>query len=173
MGEKAAYSAAMAGGYGADALALIQRRYFKHYPVDLPHFEEPTAEHLAAVDDNATEPEPEEPNPEVMTKEECEAATAELEKRQKILYFRKAVCCSCLLSMVIASERVWLLFSSANQTLDGIPVHEGSRPQPQGVWSQQPLPCPAVSTHWEGDGAPTPQDTHQRLAEDPAFSNRS
>ena len=98
MGEKAAYSAGMAGGYGADALALIQRRYFKCYPVNLPHHEEPTAEHLAAVNDEAPEPEPEEPNPEVMTIEECEAATKELEKRQTILQFRKAVCCSCLLS---------------------------------------------------------------------------
>ena len=58
MSEKAAYSAGMAGGYGADALVLIQRRYFKRYPVDLPHHEEPTAEHLAAVDDEAPEPEP-------------------------------------------------------------------------------------------------------------------
>ena len=105
MGEKAAYSAAMAGGYGADALALIQRRYFKRYPVDLPHHEEPTAEHLAAVDDDAPEPEPEEPNPENMTKEECEAATKELDRRQTILKFRKAVSCSCLLLMLIANSR--------------------------------------------------------------------
>ena len=81
MGEKAAYSAGMAGGYGADALALIQCWYFKHYPVNLPHHKEPMAEHLAAVDDNAPEPEPEEPNPEVMTKEEYKAAMKELEKR--------------------------------------------------------------------------------------------
>ena len=59
MGERATYSAGMAGGYGVDALALIQRRYFKRYPVNLLHHEEPTAEHLAAVDDNSPEPEPE------------------------------------------------------------------------------------------------------------------
>ena len=135
MGEKAAYSAAMAGGYGADALALIQRRYFKRYPVNLPHHEEPTAKHLAEVDDDAPDPEPEEPNPEAMTMEECEAATKELEKRQTILHFRKAVSCSCLSSMAITSEPVVPL-STANQTLDGIPVYEGSRPQPQGVWGQ-------------------------------------
>ena len=172
MGEKAAYSAGMAGGYGADALALIQRRYFKRYPVNLPHHEEPTAEHLAAVNDEAPEPEPEEPNPEVMTIEECEAATKELEKRQTILRFRKAVSCSCLLSMVIAlnSERGPLF--PANQTLDGIPVHERSRPEPQGVWGQQPLPCPSVPTNWKGDGTPLAQDHSQRLAQDPMFSDR-
>ena len=105
MGKKAAYSAGMAGGYGVDALTLIQRRYFKRYPVDLPHHEEPTAEHLAAVDDDAPEPEPEEPNPETMTNEECEAATKKLDRRQTILKFRKAVSCSCLLLMVIANTR--------------------------------------------------------------------
>ena len=105
MGEKAAYSAGMAGGYGADALALIQCRYFKHYPVDLPHHEEPTAEYLAAVDDDAPEPEPEEPNPKVMTKEEYDAATKESEKRQVILQFCKAVGCSCLLLMVMYVSR--------------------------------------------------------------------
>ena len=115
MGEKAAYSAGMAGGYGADALVLIQRRYFKRYPVDLPHHEEPTAEHLAVVDDEAPEPESEEPNPEVMTKEEYEAATKEYEKRQTILQFCKAVSCSCLLSMVMYhSERPQFVPSKSN-----------------------------------------------------------
>ncbi|KDR74719.1 hypothetical protein GALMADRAFT_48139, partial [Galerina marginata CBS 339.88] len=60
MGEKPAYSAGVVGGYAADALAVIQRRYFKRYPVGLPHSEEPTDEHLAAVDDDSPDPEPEE-----------------------------------------------------------------------------------------------------------------
>ncbi len=40
-----------------DTIADIQRRYFKRYPPSLPHDEEPTAEWLASVDDNAPDDE--------------------------------------------------------------------------------------------------------------------
>jgi len=56
MGELPAYAKAVEDGYAIDAIALISRRYFKRYPVDLPLDEEPTPEHLAAVDDDAIEP---------------------------------------------------------------------------------------------------------------------
>ena len=36
LGEKATYSEAVTGGYAADALANIQRRYFKRFPPELP-----------------------------------------------------------------------------------------------------------------------------------------
>ncbi|KDR70603.1 hypothetical protein GALMADRAFT_214374 [Galerina marginata CBS 339.88] len=45
-------------GYAKDMLMLIQRRYFKRYPLDLPHEDEPSAEHLAAINDNEPDPEP-------------------------------------------------------------------------------------------------------------------
>ncbi|KDR72157.1 hypothetical protein GALMADRAFT_41983, partial [Galerina marginata CBS 339.88] len=54
--EKPAYSNGIKGGFAADALAIIQRRYFKRFPVDLAHEDEPTAEFIAAVDDEAPEP---------------------------------------------------------------------------------------------------------------------
>jgi len=55
LSERPSYSAAVAEGYAADALAMIQRRYFKRYPVELPHTLEPSPEFLAAVDDNSAD----------------------------------------------------------------------------------------------------------------------
>ena len=55
-GELVPYAAAVEGGFAADGVALITRRYFKHYPVDLPLDMEPSPEHLAAVDDDAIDP---------------------------------------------------------------------------------------------------------------------
>ena len=52
LSEKAAYSKGIKGGFTADALAIIQHQYFKQFPVDLPHDNEPSAEFLEAVDDN-------------------------------------------------------------------------------------------------------------------------
>ncbi|KAF9472820.1 hypothetical protein BDN70DRAFT_937902 [Pholiota conissans] len=91
MQEKAAYSAGVAGGYAADALAQIQRRYFKRFPIDLPHNEEPPAEVLASIDDDAAAPEPEieEPDPKRLTVEEFAAALEMIEARKKLLRFRK------------------------------------------------------------------------------------
>ncbi|PPR04157.1 hypothetical protein CVT26_003937 [Gymnopilus dilepis] len=88
--EKQNYAAAMEGGYGADALAQIQRRYFKRFPPELGHFDEPSPEHLASIDDDAPDPEPEEPDAEKLTPEEFEAATKKAELRQKIIRYRKA-----------------------------------------------------------------------------------
>ncbi|KAF9470378.1 hypothetical protein BDN70DRAFT_902157 [Pholiota conissans] len=91
MNEKANYSAAVAGGYAADALAQIQRRYFKRFPIDLPHDEEPSPETLNSIDDDAADPEPEidEPNPQRLTIEEFAAAMQHIEDRKKLLNFHK------------------------------------------------------------------------------------
>ncbi len=51
------YAAAAKGGHIADAVADIQRRYFKCFPTTLPHTLDPTQEFLDAVDDNAPDPE--------------------------------------------------------------------------------------------------------------------
>ena len=93
LGEKAAYAAGMQGGYGADALAQIQRRFFKRYPVDLGPHEEPSQEHLDAVDDDAPEPENEEPDPSKLSAAEYEEAMKECDHRKAVIRFRKAVRC--------------------------------------------------------------------------------
>ncbi|KAF9470937.1 hypothetical protein BDN70DRAFT_939316 [Pholiota conissans] len=91
MREKANYSAGVAGGYAADALAQIQRRYFKRFPIDLPHDEDPPAAILESIDDDAADPVPEvvEPDPQRLTIEEFAAALEQIEARRKLLHFRK------------------------------------------------------------------------------------
>ena len=89
MGEKPAYSEGVEGGFAANALAIIQRRYFKRYPVDLPHDEEPSAESLEAVNDDELDPERLEPDRDTLNDEEYAAALEE--GRRRTFVYRKAV----------------------------------------------------------------------------------
>ena len=91
LGEKAAYSEGIKGGFAADALAIIQRRYFKRFPVDLLHDDEPSAEFLEAVDDNEPDAERMEPDRDNLNDEEYAAALEMVEKRRTIFSYRKAV----------------------------------------------------------------------------------
>jgi hypothetical protein len=91
LSEKEAYSAGVDGGYAADALALIQRRYFKRYPIDLPHDQEPEPEALASVDYDAPEIEDNMPDETLLESEEYAAAMLALEERGQAIAFRKAV----------------------------------------------------------------------------------
>lgn len=89
--QKPAYSAAISGGYVADCLADIQRRYFKRYPVTLEHNTEPSPEHLAAIDDNAADPEPEMPDRHAMSEEEYLKAKEAFKARSQLVDFRREV----------------------------------------------------------------------------------
>lgn len=91
MGEKEAYAQAVDGGYTPAALALIFRRYFKRYPIDLPHHMEPSPEHLASVDDDAPDPEIPEPDIFAMPREQYDAAMEKLNARKESIEFRKGV----------------------------------------------------------------------------------
>jgi hypothetical protein len=91
LSQKDAYKAGVLGGYAADALAEIQRKYLKRYPIDLSHSEEPPAAWLAAVDDEALDEEQVEPNADVLTDEELAIAIERLEQRQNLLCYHKAV----------------------------------------------------------------------------------
>ena len=51
------YAAAVRDKHIADAVADIQRRYFKRFPLTLSHTQEPSEEFLATVDDDAPDPE--------------------------------------------------------------------------------------------------------------------
>jgi hypothetical protein len=88
LSQKPAYKAGVTGGYAADALAEIQRKYFKRYPIDLPHSEEPSAEWLAGVDDDAPDIDQEELD---VTSEEYATAAEKMETRRSLLTFHKAV----------------------------------------------------------------------------------
>ncbi|CAA7268132.1 unnamed protein product [Cyclocybe aegerita] len=84
------YAAGVDGGYAADALANIQRRYFKQYPVSLPHDEEPSEAHLAAVDDDAPDEDLPAPNEETLGAEEYTTAVRQMEEQTKTIISRKA-----------------------------------------------------------------------------------
>ena len=101
-GEKVTYSNAVAGNYGKDTIADIQRRFFKRFPVDLPLSEEPSAEHLASVNDADADPDTEEPDETDLTLEECAIARSKLEERAKLIILRKGVrATNCLIILVI------------------------------------------------------------------------
>ncbi|PPQ77572.1 hypothetical protein CVT26_006110 [Gymnopilus dilepis] len=90
LSQKAVYAEAVAGGFAADALADIQRKYFKRYPIDLDHNEEPSEEHLASVNDDVADADPEEPNRESLSEEEYERKVKELQQRAELIRYRKA-----------------------------------------------------------------------------------
>ncbi|RDB25587.1 hypothetical protein Hypma_006940 [Hypsizygus marmoreus] len=88
--QKPLYATAATGNYTADCIVDIQRRYFKWFPIDLPHDQEPSAESLAQVDDNAADPEPVAPNADELGAEEYEKEMADFECTQALIVFRKA-----------------------------------------------------------------------------------
>ena len=95
--QKPVYSAGVMGGYAADALAGIQCKYHKRFPVDLPHDEEPSEEWTASVNDEEPYPEQVAPDIETLSEDEYACAIDALEKRQKVVAFRHAVSnCQCL-----------------------------------------------------------------------------
>lgn len=94
-GELPLYAAAVDGGYAGDGVALITRRYFKRYPVELPLDEEPSPEHLATVDDEAIEPdEPPLDHTELSLDEFIQQGIAR-EKRAALIDYRQAVSLCC------------------------------------------------------------------------------
>ena len=122
--QKPAYAEAVVGGFAADVLANIQRKYFKRYPVELPHDEEPTPEHLAAVNDDEADPEIEGPDAEKMSPQQYEDAVEALEQRSSVIRFRKAVSISLFIPHFHFLNHVR---PPANQEMDGLPIYEGHR----------------------------------------------
>lgn len=90
--EQDAYNDAVAENRAADTLADIQRRYFKRFPLSLPFSEEPTAEFLDSVDDDAPDPELRPPSKDTdMEPEAFARAQRVYEFQGKELQMRKAV----------------------------------------------------------------------------------
>ena len=120
MSQKPAYSAGVMGRYAADALAVIQRNNLECFPINLPHNEEPTEEWLASVNDEGPDPEQVPPDIESLSNEDYIAAMKELEERQKLLAFRKAVSEVLVWFVLFVLKRGF----QANQMLACISVHE-------------------------------------------------
>ncbi|KAF9522285.1 hypothetical protein CPB83DRAFT_899762 [Crepidotus variabilis] len=89
MQQREYYMTALSDGNVADALANVYRHYFKRYPVDLEHTEEPTAEFLSQVNDEAPDPEQELPNEEELEPQEFENAMRVLSERTELIKKRK------------------------------------------------------------------------------------
>ena len=89
--QKPVYTAGVLGGYAADALVQIQRKYLKRFPIDLPHDDEPTEEWLASMNNKENDPDHVPPCVESLSEEDYAEAMKALESRQKLLAFRRAV----------------------------------------------------------------------------------
>jgi hypothetical protein len=90
--EKPTYAQAVTGGHTHDGITDIQWPYFKCFPVDYPHDQEPTPEMVAGVDNNTPESEYVVPDPEVMGEDEYETAQKTFQERCKAVAFWKEVC---------------------------------------------------------------------------------
>ncbi|PPQ78995.1 hypothetical protein CVT26_003941 [Gymnopilus dilepis] len=88
--EQDGYRAAVANGTKDDFLMDVVRRFLKRFPVDLPDDMEPTAEHLAQVDDALPDPERVAPDPQDMAEDQQGYARAleNYEKTTKLIDFR-------------------------------------------------------------------------------------
>lgn len=91
LGEKKDFTRGVLTSSVSEALAVIQHQYFKQYLIDLPHDEEPSTEHLVAIDDNAADPEIEQPDEAMMDAAEYQLVVARMAERQKNIKKRKAV----------------------------------------------------------------------------------
>ena len=98
--QTAEYQAGVVGGYATNALAQIQRKYLKRFPIDLPHNKEPSPEWLAAVDEEAAGEEHEGPDLDALNEDELAAAMVKLEEQQGMLRFRKAVSSNVIMCLI-------------------------------------------------------------------------
>lgn len=92
--QKELYAAAVQDKHVADTVADIQRRYFKRFPLTLPHNQDPTQEFLDSVDDDAPDPELCHPGPKAAgVEDDAYTRTLRVYELQKIeLKLRKEVC---------------------------------------------------------------------------------
>jgi hypothetical protein len=87
------YATAIIESRENDFVLDVQRRYFKRFPLSLPHDIEPSKESLDTLDDNAPDPEIKEPNQKDMSGEEYKAAKNAFDHNCALLQFRKEVSC--------------------------------------------------------------------------------
>lgn len=85
------YAEAVKDNHIGDTLANIQRRFLKRYPVTLQDNEEPSAEWLAQVDDDAPDEELHPPKVDEMDKDAADKALAEYTNLVARVKFKKDV----------------------------------------------------------------------------------
>lgn len=89
--QSALYAQAVKDGDINDIVSDIQRRYFKRWPITLPHNEEQTQEWLDKVDDDSPDEDLVPPTMDGMTDEEASKVTEDFAKLMKELKGRKDV----------------------------------------------------------------------------------
>ncbi|KAJ3495417.1 hypothetical protein NLJ89_g10626 [Agrocybe chaxingu] len=87
--EKPGYAVAVQEGYAADQLALIQRRFFKRFPIDKGDTYEPTPEEIEAIDDNEADADERSPDKSLLGEKEYEEEETRLRDRQKKVEFKR------------------------------------------------------------------------------------
>lgn len=117
--QKAEWARAVEEEYATEMLSTIQCRYFRRYPVDLPHDVEPSAEHLASVDDDGPDIEV---NSAALTDQMVVPMTGHPPcTRGELIRFRKVVSCVHFLTWFVSHLRVavaqqiqrWLVYQYA------------------------------------------------------------
>lgn len=79
------YTQALATSTAANFRAVLLRRYFKRYPINMPHEEEPTPEALAIVDDDE---EMDDEDISGLTAEEIAIRAKTIKKRRDVSLYR-------------------------------------------------------------------------------------
>jgi hypothetical protein len=90
--QKAVYAQAVAGGFMHDCVADIQCHYFKCYPIDYPHNQEPISKMTLGVNDDAPEPEHPMLDSTIMSEDEYKLVEEVFQKRCVVVRNQKEVC---------------------------------------------------------------------------------
>lgn len=122
--KQANFTAAVENSRTANGLAVIFRQYFKRFPIDLDDNVEPTDNALATVDDNAADPDLEEPS-DSLGPEEHAAALKALKARQAHIQAKRGVSCA-----LFGVEGVTHTTCPATHSLVYIPLHQTKQCQP-------------------------------------------
>lgn len=132
--QKSAYAHAVLQDMAADRIADIQRMFFKRFPLDLDESEEPSDETMAAVDDDAPDPEPLAPNEDLLSPEAFVLAVKAFQARTDLVTFRRAV------SVHDFYHKQHQTYPrAANQTLVCLPTWQGSPVFQTRIYRQGPF----------------------------------
>lgn len=143
--QKPAYAEAILLNMAADCVADIQRKFFKRFPLDSDEDDDPSAESLAAVDDDSLDPDVLAPDEDALSPEEYELALQACDDRTKLIISRRKVSV-----LPFDSNNLKLTHEmTANQTLDGISAVQGPPVVVQiGLLCHRLAHPPHHQTHW-------------------------
>lgn len=140
-GELDDYAEAIDSGTVLDAVASIQRQFFKRFPVTLADNKDPSAEWLDKVDDNAAEPEILVPNEDSMTPDEYNVAMAEHKDLINKIEKKKEVSS---VGYRVQTSKSYSLFSFSKSPV-GLLICTKSAP---GLLPRTPLPTTCWLSSW-------------------------